>query len=128
MKSILSSIKKEYVVSCHDVSEGGIGVCLSEMAIGGDIGAILDISAINKRLRTDFKLFSESNTRWILEIKRKCKKDFEKTMEKQNTPFIKIGITNGKKLIIKDENKNVVNLDISNLRNLWKNAIWDIMG
>ena len=128
MKSILSSIKKEYVVSCHDVSEGGIGVCLSEMAIGGDIGAILDISAINKRLRTDFKLFSESNTRWILEIKRKCKKDFEKTMEKQNTPFINIGLTNQKKLIIEDKKNIVINQDISVLRNLWKSVIWDLMG
>jgi phosphoribosylformylglycinamidine synthase len=128
MNSILSVIQKEYISSCHDISEGGLAVCLAEMAIGGDIGGIIDISDINKDLRTDFKLFSESNTRWILEIKKKYEKEFKKIIEKQNTPFIKIGITNGKKLIIKDENKNVVNLDISNLRNLWKNVIWDIMG
>ena len=128
MDGILSSIEKEYIASCHDVSEGGIGICLSEMAIGGDIGAIINISGINKNLRTDFKLFSESNTRWILEIKEDCKKDFEKTMEKQKTPFINIGLTNQKKLIIKDKNDIVINLDISVLRNLWKSVIWDLMG
>ncbi len=128
MNSILSSIDKEYIASCHDVSEGGIGVCLSEMAIGGDIGAIIDISDINKGLRTDFKLFSESNIRWILEIKKECKKEFEITMEKQNTPFINIGLTNQKKLIFEDKNDIVINQDISVLRNLWKSVIWDLMG
>ena len=31
MKGILSVIDKELIASCHDVSEGGIGVCLSEI-------------------------------------------------------------------------------------------------
>jgi len=125
---ILSVIDNDYIESCHDISEGGIVVCLAEMAIGGDIGALIDVSNINKTLRTDFKLFSESNTRWILETKKKCQKEFEKSLEKQNTPFIKIGITKGKKLIFKDKNKTVLNLDVVLLRNLWKKAIWNIMG
>jgi phosphoribosylformylglycinamidine synthase len=128
MNSIITSIDKDYISSCHDISEGGIAVCISEMTIGGDIGAEIDISNINKNLRTDFKLFSESNTRWILEIKKKCEKDFEKELTKQKTPFKKIGLTKGKKLVIKDINKEVINIDISILRNLWKNAIWDVMG
>ncbi|KYK32625.1 MAG: phosphoribosylformylglycinamidine synthase [Thermoplasmatales archaeon SG8-52-3] len=128
INSILTSIEKDYVLSCHDVSEGGIAVCLAEMAIGGDFGGEIDVSNVNNNLRTDFKLFSESNTRWIIEIKKKYLMDFEKTLKKQNTPFIKIGETKGKKLIIKDGKKEVINLDVSVLRNLWKNAIWDIMG
>jgi len=128
MDSILFAIDKEYISSCHDVSEGGIAVCLSEMTIGGDIGVIIDITNINKQLRTDFKLFSESNTRWIIEINKKYEKNFEKILIKKNTPFIKIGLTKGNKLIIKDRNKIMVNLDISVLRNIWKNAIWDVMG
>ena len=39
MKVILSVIDKGFIAACHDISEGGIGVCLSEMCIGGDIGA-----------------------------------------------------------------------------------------
>ncbi len=128
MESILSVINKEYIASCHDVSEGGIAVCLAEMTIGGDIGAEIDISIINKTLRTDFKLFSESNTRWIMEIKKESVKEFEKILSKQKTPFSRIGVTKGKKLIIEDINKIFVNLDVSVLRVLWKNAIWDVMG
>ena len=128
MKGILSAIGKEYIASCHDVSEGGIGVCLSEMIIGGDIGAVVDLSDVSKKLRPDFKLFSESNTRWVLEVKKQSKKDFEETLKKEDVPFIKIGETKGKKLIINEGENTLINLDINTLRNIWKNAIWNIMG
>lgn len=128
MKGILSAIGKEYIASCHDVSEGGIGVCLSEMIIGGDIGAIVDLSNVSKKLRSDFKLFSESNTRWILEVKKQSEKDFEEVLKKEDVPFIKIGKTKGKKLIINKGKNALINLDINTLRNIWKNTIWDIMG
>jgi len=128
MKGILSTIRKEYIASCHDVSEGGIGVCLSEMAMGGDIGIFVDLMKVNNNLRGDFKLFSESNTRWILEVKKQNEKDFEKILKKEDVPFFKIGVTKGSKLIVKEKENNLINLDIKSLRNIWKNAIWDIMG
>jgi phosphoribosylformylglycinamidine synthase subunit PurL len=125
---ILSAIDKAYIASCHDVSEGGISVCLSEMAIGGDMGAEIDISKIGADLRTDFKLFSESNTRWIVEIKKEKQKDFEKLLKKKNTPLACIGEIDRKKLVIKDDGKTVINQDIKTLRDVWKSTIWDIMG
>jgi len=128
INGILTAIDKEYIISCHDICEGGIAVCISEMAIGGDIGAILDISNIGKNLRRDFKLFSESNTRWIVEVKKDKQKEFEKLLSQKNTNFVKIGETKEKKLIIKDNGSESINIDISILRDCWKNAIWDIMG
>jgi phosphoribosylformylglycinamidine synthase len=97
------------------------------MAIGRDIGADIDISKIGNNLRSDFKLFSESNTRWIIEVKKEKQKDFEKLLEKKNTPFLRIGETKGKKLVIKGT-KTVIDVNVSVLHNSWKNAIWDIMG
>ncbi len=128
MDGILTAIDKEYISSCHDVSEGGIGVCLSEMAIGGDIGAMADISIAGSDLRTDFKLFSESNTRWIVEAKKEKQRDFEKLLEKKHTPFVNIGETRGKKLVVTDGKKEYINVDVSDLRDSWKNSIWNIMG
>ena len=128
INGILKAIDKEFIYSCHDLSEGGIAVCLSEMAIGGDIGAKLDISNIAKNLRIDFKLLSESNTRWIVEVKKDNQKEFEKLLKQNNTPFKKIGETKGNRIIIKNGKDEAINIDISVLRNCWKNAIWDIMG
>ena len=128
IKGILTAIEKKYIDSCHDISEGGIGVCISEMAIGGDNGVEINISHLGDGLRSDFKLFSESNTRWIVEVKVDKQKEFEKLLIQKNTPFIQLGKIKGKKLLIKDKNEELINIDISVLRKIWKNAIWNIMG
>jgi phosphoribosylformylglycinamidine synthase len=128
MDGILSSIENGYIASCHDVSEGGIGICLSEMAISGDIGADIDISEIGDGLRTDFKLFSESNTRWIAEVKRANQKDFENLIRKKNVRFYLIGETKGEKLVIQDNKNTVISLGLDVLRHQWKSSIWDTMG
>ena len=128
MKSILSAIGKKYIASCHDISEGGIGVCLSEMCIGGDIGVNADITKVAKDLRSDFKLFSESNTRWIVEVKKDKKKQFEDVLKKNKTPFVKIGEVKGNKLTIKDNKKKIIDLKVDILRDHWSRPIWDKMG
>jgi len=128
MKGLLSAIDKKLIESCHDVSEGGIAICLSEMAIGGNIGAEIDISKISIDLRSDFKLFSESNTRWIVEVKKEKVKEFEKNLTKLKTPYLRIGKIIKDKLIIKDKDCNLIDHNINNLCKIWKNAIWDVMG
>jgi phosphoribosylformylglycinamidine synthase len=128
ISGILSIINKKYILSCHDVSEGGIGVCLSEMAIGGNLGCSIDISKINNKIREDDVLFSESNTRWIVEVKKHKEEAFIKELKKFESPYIKIGKTYGKKLIINNKQKNLINISISEISKIWKNALWDIMG
>jgi phosphoribosylformylglycinamidine synthase len=128
IKGLLISNKNEYISSCHDISEGGLGICLSEMSIGGNIGAKIDISDINKNLRDDFILFSESNTRWIVEIKNKNCSNFENILNKYEIPFNMIGKTKGKKLTIKNRTSQIVNLNIEDIRNKWKKALTDFMG
>jgi phosphoribosylformylglycinamidine synthase len=128
MKGILSVVEQRLVSSCHDISEGGIGVCLSEMCIGGFIGVEVDLTNISKGLRSDFKLFSESNTRWVFEVTKGKEKDFEKLLKKNNAPFVKIGVVKGTKLIVNDNGQIIVNQSVDVLRDHWKNAIWNIMG
>ncbi len=127
MKGILDSVEKGSICSCHDISEGGIAVCLSEMCIGGNIGADVDISKLGNSLRSDFILFSESNTRWIVEVEPKKQKKFEEIVNKHKTPFVLIGKTKAKKLTIKDKEK-LVDQNIKNLRDCWKSPISDIVG
>jgi len=126
INGMLSAIENRLIVSSHDVSEGGIGVCISEMCIGGGIGAEIDLSNISTDLRSDFKLFSESNTRWVVEVKKD--KDFENALRKKNMPFVKIGQIKGDRLVIKDNGKVLIDKKIKDLSNIWKNTIWNIMG
>ncbi len=128
IKGILETINTNLVESCHDISEGGLAVCISEMCIGGNLGANIDVKDIGKNLRTDFKIFSESNTRWIVEIQKNKAKDFKKTLKNNNTPFKEIGIVSGEKIIILDQDEEMINLSVDKLRKTWKNSIWDKMG
>ncbi|MBN2599351.1 MAG: phosphoribosylformylglycinamidine synthase subunit PurL [Candidatus Thermoplasmatota archaeon] len=128
MKGLLACMKKQYVAACHDLSEGGLGVCLAEMAIGGDLGASVDISAVGTDLRSDVKLFSESNTRWVVEVKEEKQALFEKQLKNDHVGFILLGKTKGNHLMIKDEGKTIISLSVAVLRECWSKPIWDFMG
>jgi len=125
---ILELIDKNLLKSCHDISEGGIGVCISEMIIGGDIGARIDLSKISSDLRADFKLFSETNTRWIVEIEKDDIKRFENIVKKYDLSFYRIGNVEGYTLKILDNNRTLVDLSISELAEKWRGYIWNTMG
>ena len=128
MKGLLGCMKKQYIAACHDLSEGGLAVCLAEMAIGGDIGATIDVAEVANGLRTDVKVFSESNTRWVVEVKQEAQTEFEKQLKKENISFTLLGKTKGNYLIIKDGTKTVVDLSVDILRECWRKPIWNSMG
>lgn len=128
MEALLSCMKKKHIASCHDISEGGLAICLAEMAIGGDTGAIIDVSAVGNGLRTDFKLFSESNTRWIVEVKKDSKAEFEKQLKKDLVTFTLLGKTKGDHVVIQDSKKTVIDLGVDVLRECWRKPIWNFMG
>jgi phosphoribosylformylglycinamidine synthase II len=128
MRVVLACIKKKYVVACHDLSEGGLAVCLAEMAIGGDIGATIDVSELGNELRTDFKLFSESNTRWVVEVKKEKQAEFEKLLMEDKVMFTLLGKTKENHLVVQDSKKTVIDLDVDVLRECWRNPIWSFMG
>ncbi len=65
------AIRRGLVRSCHDVSEGGLGVALAEMAIGGRLGArvsLRDIPAEEKAAIDPILLFGESPSRFVVEV------------------------------------------------------------
>jgi len=125
---ILSSISKGFIDSCHDISEGGLGICLAEMAIGAEKGLNVDVSKVGKKLRTDYKIFSESNTRWVVEVKKEKQKDFEKLLKNKKIFFVCIGKVSGKSLVIKDNKKIIIDIEVKTLDDCWRSPIWDIMG
>ena len=72
--------KEEAIVkACHDLSEGGIAVAASEMALAGGLGVELDLMKLPcaEVERDDFALFSESNSRFLVEVAEADKTEFE---------------------------------------------------
>jgi phosphoribosylformylglycinamidine synthase len=89
-KALHAAISAGLVRSCHDCSEGGVAVALAEMAFAGEIGA--DITKLPGDGLTDHaKLFSESLTRFVVEVPPEKVADFEAKFA--GLPLTKIGAT-----------------------------------
>ncbi|MFA4991457.1 MAG: phosphoribosylformylglycinamidine synthase subunit PurL [Candidatus Omnitrophota bacterium] len=112
--------------ACHDLSEGGIGVALAEMAFSGGLGAEADLRKAPREdaARTDSAiLFSESNTRFIIEVRKRDKKKFEGAMK--GVPIGLIGEVRDKKdLRIRGlSGEDAVNVSIDKLKEAWQRPL-----
>jgi phosphoribosylformylglycinamidine synthase subunit PurSL len=89
--SVHAAISKGLVRACHDLSEGGLAVALSEMAFAGELGVQVDLAkAIDaQQLQPTELLFAESNSRFLIEVEAGNQKTFEQLMS--NVPCIQIG-------------------------------------
>ena len=69
--AVHAAITQGLVRACHDLSEGGLAVALAEMAFAGGVGAdVTDLKAAAPELAgRRLALFSESPTRFVLEVK-----------------------------------------------------------
>ncbi len=64
------SIHQGLVRSSHDLSEGGLATAVAEMAFAGGLGVEVDVTpvATQSGLTDVVTLFSESNTRFVIEV------------------------------------------------------------
>ncbi|MFH1837487.1 MAG: phosphoribosylformylglycinamidine synthase subunit PurL [Candidatus Omnitrophota bacterium] len=130
MKKVTSLIQKGLIVSAHDCSEGGIGVCISEMLFSGGFGADISLKKVPKERgidRNDVILFSESNSRFIVEVPSASSDIFEKEMKGQ--PIGKLGaIRKDRKMLIKGlKGEETVRTDIDTLKKNWKKPFKRLM-
>ncbi len=121
MEDILACMDKRLVKSCHDISTGGLAVALAEMCIAGDMGIRVDVDT---SLRADVLLFSESNTRWLVEV---APNKAEKFMAHCTTPVRMMGIVGRKKIRIAINGKERLDVDVRNARNIWKKTLGNKM-
>lgn len=112
------------IKSCHDLSEGGLAVAASEMAFASELGLEFDLKKVPTKdiTRNDFVLFSESNSRFLIEIAQKDKTKFEGLMRKSCTLIGEV--TKKPKLVIHGLNsKVIVDTSIEELRHSWKKTL-----
>jgi len=82
-RAVTRAIDCGLVKACHDLSEGGLAVAAAEMAFAGGYGLELDLRKVPAKglRRDDFVLFSESNSRFLVEISEKARDEFEGLMK-----------------------------------------------
>jgi len=82
-KALSSAVGKGLIRSMHDCSEGGLAVALAEMSFSGGYGVTAFLKNVPYRgtvKRDDTILFSESNSRFLVEVEEKDQKKFEKAL------------------------------------------------
>jgi phosphoribosylformylglycinamidine synthase II len=124
-KATTKAIDQCLVKSCHDLSEGGLAVAAAEMAFAGDLGLEIDLRKVPGKglVRSDFVLFSESNSRFLIEVAAVDQEDFEAHMRGKNCSLIG-KVTKTPKLVVTGLNgKVVVDAPIEKLRQSWKSTL-----
>jgi len=95
-KTVSDLIKNNKIKSAHDVSDGGLYVCLVESGVINNLG--FDIFT-NHDFRQDAYLFGESQSRVVVSISPEQKQQFEKYLEHKITLTCLGRVTSGKIVI-----------------------------
>ncbi len=114
--NLLQCMNKGWITGCHDIAHGGLTVCLSEMALGGNLGVHVSLNGDR-----EIQLFSESNSRWVVEVKKGKEREIEELFGKDAH---RLGEVAGKRIIIND----IIDLSLQEVRQVWETPLWRMMG
>lgn len=127
MDLIVKAIDGGLILSSHDLSDGGLGVAVAEMAISSNFGAEIWLDKVVRKgvYRNDFILFSESNGRFLVEVDRSSVDEFESLALSVGCSFSRIGTVSsvGRLLIYGLKGDLIVDLGLNDLREAWKSGL-----
>ena len=118
---ILESAQKRILNSCHDLSDGGLAVALTESLLGKinhPLGARVELN-FGSHLRRDALLFGESQSRVLVSLNPKQEQELELLGKRHGVPCFKIGKVTETKLEI----SNFINLTSEQIEKTYRNAI-----
>ncbi|MBO3808740.1 MAG: phosphoribosylformylglycinamidine synthase subunit PurL [Candidatus Brockarchaeota archaeon] len=119
--TLVKAIDEQLVLSCHDISEGGLGVAAAEMVVATrGLGIEFDINKIpSETRRNDCILFSESASRFLVEVDGNRSRRFEELFS--GIPFNRIGkVVGGVGLRIVDSKNKICELNSSDIKKAWR--------
>lgn len=118
-KTINKGINSGEILSCHDISEGGLFSSIFDMCVGGDMGANLKI---NNKERLDYFLFNETAGVFLVEVENEkiAKKIFK------GIKFINLGKTQKEKKININFESKKISTDLYNLKKAWQKPMKEL--
>ena len=126
-----NAILNSFVVSAHDISDGGLAIALAECCISSLKGASIDLDKVVNR--NDNLLFAEGGSRIIFSIDKTKEKEwlnYLKTnqINSQSSVYVKkIGYVSNETLNIKIHEKQICNIGVEELTKKFNNSISDYL-
>jgi phosphoribosylformylglycinamidine synthase len=114
--------EQELIASCHDLSDGGLGVALAETAFSGDFGMQIDLAPLLtvSDLRIDTLLFSESQSRLLVTVSPDHVDPFEALFSGQSCACIGEVVANPELTISGIDGKTVMTAKLDDLKQAWQ--------
>jgi len=116
--ALIDATNEGLILACHDISDGGVGVTLTEMSFKNKIGCNV---IIPEDFRTDILLFSETGG-FIIEVKQQDLKGISSLFVEYNLMVEKIGDTIQEPILHLNK---VIDMEISEALNHWENGLME---
>jgi phosphoribosylformylglycinamidine synthase len=117
-----------YVQSCHDLSEGGLGIAAAEMVLGSALGLDLDmatVAAADDAVGDATLLFSESPSRFLVEVRPEDSVAFGALMDGIDVGLIGFVTDDGRLRVDGVGGDEVLDVDAAALRAAWQTFVTD---
>jgi phosphoribosylformylglycinamidine synthase len=126
--AVHAAITDRLLRSCHDLSEGGLAVAATEMAMAGGLGIDLDLDAVaeisEEGLSDSCLLFSESNSRFLVELPVDRIEAFAAIFRQHGVPVARVGtISDDGKLTVTRSGGSVLETDIAAAKDAWQKPL-----
>ncbi|MEA3544169.1 MAG: AIR synthase-related protein, partial [Thermodesulfobacteriota bacterium] len=114
--------QQSLIASCHDLSDGGLGVALAESAFAGGFGMQVELSYVDVEqvFREDKLLFSESQSRLLVTVQRGKKEAFEKLFAGQSCRCLGQVIEQPNLIINGLHGQNLIHVTLEHLKQAWQ--------
>ena len=122
-----NAILKSFVVSSHDISDGGLAIAIAECCILSSKGATIELT--KDLYRDDNLLFAEGGSRIIFSIDKLKEKEWlnylkNSQLNSETSIYVKkIGFVSSETLNIKIKDKNICNIRVEELTEKFNNSI-----
>ena len=126
MATLAQAIRRNLVLSCHDVSEGGFAVALAEMCFSGGLGAEVSLTRVTAPEaidRDDTLLFSESNSRFLVEVPDRARPTFERLLRRFRSGPIGESVTEPRLRILGLNGSPTIDAGLSELETVWRTGL-----
>ncbi len=126
-RKLHQAMKEGLVESCHDLSDGGLAVAAAESALGGRLGAEINLDAVpadSEGYETARMLFCETPSRFIASVSAENRERFESIMK--GTATAKAGRVSGKindsgnRLQFTRNGSVCIDTGLDSIENAWK--------
>jgi phosphoribosylformylglycinamidine synthase len=122
MNALGKAIRRGLVQSCHDLSEGGLALAAAEMSLAGLLGMNIDVGGIGKDINDIIALFSESPSRFLVEIAPQEQAAFESFLRAQSVQdMYYLGIvTEEPRYIVRQGETVLIDVTVEMVQSAWK--------